>query len=89
MFTYFGWIYFLAYRRSRVAGSDTTSISLSYFLWELTRRQDILRKLQNEIDAAMPDPSAIPDIKILNGLEYLNAFIKEGKSTFISTLGPA
>ncbi|KAJ7859097.1 cytochrome P450 [Mycena leptocephala] len=61
-----------------VAGSDTTSISLSYFLWELTRRQDILRKLQNEIDAAMPDPNAIPDIKILNGLEYLNAFIKEG-----------
>ncbi|KAJ7915903.1 cytochrome P450 [Mycena leptocephala] len=61
-----------------VAGSDTTSISLSYFLWELTRRQDILRKLQNEIDAAMPDPNAVPDIKILNGLEYLNAFIKEG-----------
>ncbi|KAJ7108351.1 cytochrome P450 [Mycena crocata] len=61
-----------------VAGTDTTSISLSYFLWELTRRHDILRKLQNEIDAAMPDPSAIPDIKILNGMEYLNAFIKEG-----------
>ncbi|KAJ7111343.1 cytochrome P450 [Mycena epipterygia] len=61
-----------------VAGTDTTSISLSYFLWELTRRQDILRKLQHEIDAVMPDPNAIPDIKILNGMEYLNAFIKEG-----------
>ncbi|KAJ7754837.1 cytochrome P450 [Mycena metata] len=61
-----------------VAGTDTTSISLSYFLWELTRRHDILRKLQNEIDAVMPDPSAVPDIKILNGMEYLNAFIKEG-----------
>ncbi|KAJ7450853.1 cytochrome P450 [Mycena latifolia] len=61
-----------------VAGTDTTSISLSYFLWELTRRQDILRKLQQEIDSVMPDPSAIPDIKILNGMEYLNAFIKEG-----------
>ncbi|KAJ7218241.1 cytochrome P450 [Mycena haematopus] len=61
-----------------VAGSDTTSISLSYFLWELTRRQDILRKLRDEIDAVMPDPGAIPDIKILNGMEYLNAFIKEG-----------
>ncbi|KAJ7700501.1 cytochrome P450 [Mycena rosella] len=61
-----------------VAGTDTTSISLSYFLWELTRRQDILRKLQQEIDAVMPDPSAIPDIKVLNSMEYLNAFIKEG-----------
>jgi cytochrome P450 len=66
-------------RTSRVAGTDTTSISLSYFLWELTRRQDILRKLRDEIDAVMPDPGAIPDIKILNGMEYLNAFIKEGK----------
>ncbi|KAF7366924.1 hypothetical protein MSAN_00951100 [Mycena sanguinolenta] len=61
-----------------VAGTDTTSISLSYFLWELTRRQDILRKLRDEIDAVMPDPGAIPDVKILNGMEYLNAFIKEG-----------
>ncbi|KAJ7654121.1 cytochrome P450 [Mycena polygramma] len=61
-----------------VAGTDTTSISLSYFLWELTRRHDILRKLQNEIDAVMPDPNAIPDIKVLNSMDYLNAFIKEG-----------
>ncbi|KAJ7021163.1 cytochrome P450 [Mycena alexandri] len=61
-----------------VAGTDTTSISLAYFFFELTRRHDILRKLQNEIDAVMPDPSAIPDIKILNSMEYLNAFIKEG-----------
>ncbi|KAJ7448227.1 cytochrome P450 [Mycena galericulata] len=61
-----------------VAGTDTTSISLSYFLWELTRRQDILRKLQDEIDAIMPDPKEIPSIKDLNRMEYLNAFIKEG-----------
>ncbi|KAJ6552267.1 cytochrome P450 [Mycena vulgaris] len=61
-----------------VAGTDTTSTSLTYFLWELTRRQDILRKLQHEIDGAMPDPSVLPDVKVLNGMEYLNAFIKEG-----------
>ncbi|KAJ6448678.1 hypothetical protein C8R47DRAFT_1230928 [Mycena vitilis] len=46
-----------------VAGTDTTSISLSYFLWELVRRHNILRKLQNEIDAVMPDTNTIPDIK--------------------------
>ncbi|KAJ7628908.1 cytochrome P450 [Roridomyces roridus] len=61
-----------------VAGTDTMSLSLSYFLWELTRRQDIMRKLQREIDAVMPDPKAIPSIRELNGMEYLNAFIKEG-----------
>ncbi|KAF7303415.1 hypothetical protein MIND_00570000 [Mycena indigotica] len=61
-----------------VAGTDTTSISLSYFLWELTRRREILHKLRNEIDAVMPDSKTIPDIKTLNGMEYLNAFIKEG-----------
>ncbi|KAJ7766378.1 cytochrome P450 [Mycena maculata] len=61
-----------------VAGTDTMSLSLSYFLWELTRRPDILRKLQAEIDGAMPDPKAIPCIKDLNSMEYLNAFIKEG-----------
>ncbi|KAF7314170.1 hypothetical protein MKEN_00889200 [Mycena kentingensis (nom. inval.)] len=61
-----------------VAGTDTTSISLSYFLWELTRRRDVLHKLRTEIDAAMPDASVVPDIKVLNKMEYLNAFIEEG-----------
>nr|GAT55566.1 predicted protein [Mycena chlorophos] len=61
-----------------VAGTDTTSISLSFFLWELTRRRDILHKLRSEIDAVMLDAKTIPDIKILNGMDYLNAFIKEG-----------
>ncbi|KZP09980.1 cytochrome P450 [Athelia psychrophila] len=61
-----------------VAGTDTTTISLSYFLWEMSRRPDIVAKLQAELDAAMPDPHAIPDITILQKLPYLNAFIKEG-----------
>lgn len=62
-----------------MAGTDTTSISMSYFLWELTRRPDILRKLQSELDDAMPDAKVLPDINTLNGLPYLNAFIKEGR----------
>ncbi|KAJ7627322.1 cytochrome P450 [Roridomyces roridus] len=61
-----------------VAGTDTMSLSLSFFLWELSRRPDITRKLQQEIDTAMPDPKVIPSIQELNGLEYFNAFIKEG-----------
>jgi hypothetical protein len=62
----------------RIAGSDTSSISLSYFFWELSRRPDILKKLQDEIDEVMPDSRAIPDICILQELPYLSAFIKEG-----------
>ncbi|KAJ3570031.1 hypothetical protein NP233_g4668 [Leucocoprinus birnbaumii] len=61
-----------------IAGSDTSSISLSYFFWELSRRPDILKKLQAEVDEVMTDSRAIPDISVLQELPYLNAFIKEG-----------
>jgi cytochrome P450 len=64
---------------SRIAGSDTSSTSLSYFFWELSRRPDIMKKLQTELDEVMVDPLAIPDVTVLQRLPYLNAFIKEGK----------
>jgi len=38
-----------------------------------------MKKLQAELDEAMADPRAIPDISTLQRLPYLNAFIKEGK----------
>lgn len=62
----------------RIAGADTTSVSLSYFFWELTRRADIMAKLRQELDVAMLDGNSIPDITTLNKLPYLNAFVKEG-----------
>jgi hypothetical protein len=37
-----------------------------------------MKKLQDELDAAMPDSRAIPEIYVLQKLPYLNAFIKEG-----------
>ncbi|KDQ63971.1 hypothetical protein JAAARDRAFT_165949 [Jaapia argillacea MUCL 33604] len=61
-----------------IAGSDTTSITLSYIFWELSRRRDIAKKLQDELDEAMTDPRVIPEISVLQGLPYLNALIKEG-----------
>ena len=61
-----------------MAGTDTTSISITFFLWELTRRPDIVKKLRAELDDAMPDPKVLPDIAALNELPYLNAFLKEG-----------
>jgi cytochrome P450 len=61
-----------------MAGTDTTSISITFFLWELTRRPDILMKLREELDDAMPDPKVLPDFAALSELPYLNAFLKEG-----------
>ena len=50
--------------------------------WELSRRRDIMQRLQAEIDEIMPDPRVIPDASVLNKSEYLNAFVKE--CTFVS-----
>ncbi|KAH9919691.1 cytochrome P450 [Fomitopsis serialis] len=61
-----------------VAGVDTSSTTLSYLLWELSRRTDIAKRLQTELDDAMPDRAVIPDAVTLTKLPYLNAFIKEG-----------
>jgi hypothetical protein len=61
-----------------MAGTDTSSISMTFFLWELTRRPDIVTKLRAELDDAMPDPKVLPDIAALNELPYFNAFLKEG-----------
>ena len=64
---------------SRMAGTDTTSTSISYLFWELSRRPDIMKKLQAELDEAMSDSRVLPDISVLQQLPYLNAFMKEGK----------
>ncbi|KAJ3980366.1 cytochrome P450 [Lentinula detonsa] len=71
-----------------IAGSDTSSISLSYFLWELSRRPDIAAKLQAELDEAMPNAHVIPDISVLQSLPYLNAFIKEGLRVYSAAPSP-
>lgn len=62
----------------RVAGSDTSSTTITYILWELSKRPAVVRKLQAELDEAMPDSQAIPDISILQELPYLSGVVKEG-----------
>ncbi|PCH40720.1 cytochrome P450 [Wolfiporia cocos MD-104 SS10] len=61
-----------------IAGVDTSSTTLSYLFWELSRRSDIMQRLQTELDDAMPDRRVIPDAQVLGKLPYLNAFMKEG-----------
>ena len=64
---------------SRIAGVDSSSTTLSYLFWELSRRPDIVKKLQLELDEAMPDRRVIPDVNVLHKLSYLTAFMKEGQ----------
>ncbi|KAF8967495.1 cytochrome P450 [Flammula alnicola] len=61
-----------------MAGTDTTSTTITFLFWELSRRPDIMKKLQAEIDEAMPDCKVLPDISVLQELPYLSAFMKEG-----------
>ncbi|KAI0303911.1 cytochrome P450 [Russula brevipes] len=61
-----------------IGACDTTSTTLSYLCWELSRRADIAGKLQVELDTAMLDCKTLPDISILQELPYLSAFVKEG-----------
>jgi cytochrome P450 len=69
-----------AYRRCfcSIGACDTTSTTLSYLFWELSRRADIAGKLQAELDAVIHDCKTFPDISILQDLPYLSAFVKEG-----------
>lgn len=62
-----------------MAGSDTLSITISFTLWELSRRPKILQRLQAELDAISPSStSTIPDDKDLKSLPYLSSVLKEG-----------
>lgn len=54
--------------------------------WELSRRPDILHRLQAEIDEASSDQGMIPDLQVLLRLPYLEAFFKECQSTRQSIL---
>jgi len=62
---------------------DTTSVTLAYTLWEVSRRPDIQQRLHAELDQAMPNSRAIPDISNLYKLPYLTAVIKEGSPLYL------
>lgn len=62
---------------------DTTSITLAYALWEVSRRPDIQQRLHAELDQAMPNSRSIPDISALHKLPFLTAVVKEGSSFWL------
>lgn len=70
---------------------DTTSITLAYVLWEVSRRPDIQQRLHAELDLVMPNSRTIPDISTLYKLPFLTAVVKEGllnHLAFLPKIGP-
>ncbi|TFK84797.1 cytochrome P450 [Polyporus arcularius HHB13444] len=61
-----------------VGGTETSATTFGYMLWELSRREDIVHKLREELDEVISDRRTIPDHRELTMQPYLNAFINEG-----------
>ncbi|KAH8687912.1 cytochrome P450 monooxygenase [Tricladium varicosporioides] len=60
-----------------IAGSDTTSTSLTATIFYLVRNPNAMAKVQKEIDAAFSNVDEIVSGQTLNSLEYLKACIDE------------
>ncbi|KAM6157148.1 cytochrome P450 3A4-like [Erethizon dorsatum] len=58
------------------AGYETTSSTLSFIMYELATHPDIQKKLQQEIDAALPN-KACPTCDVLVEMEYLDMVVNE------------
>jgi benzoate 4-monooxygenase len=60
-----------------IAGSDTTSNSSCALLFHVTKTPGVLKKLQAELDAAIPDGVNVPGYDMVRNLPYLEAVINE------------
>lgn len=56
------------------AAAETTSRALSIAMFYILSGRQILRRLRDEIDIAMPDYSISPSAKALEGLPYLVSY---------------
>ncbi|KAH9873464.1 hypothetical protein IAQ61_004087 [Plenodomus lingam] len=60
-----------------IAGSDTTSNTSCAILYHCLRNPHVVRKLQEELDAALPDGNTVPSFAQVKDLKYVDAVIKE------------
>ncbi|KAK2594363.1 hypothetical protein QQS21_007923 [Conoideocrella luteorostrata] len=60
-----------------IAGSDTTSNSSCAIMNYLVRNPRVLKKLQEEVDAAIPENFAVPTYDMVRDLQYLTWVIDE------------
>jgi cytochrome P450 len=56
-----------------VAGSDTSATTLAICFYYLLRNPEIYKRLQEEIDRAVPEGETRPDPAVLQNLPFLNA----------------
>lgn len=60
-----------------IAGSDTTSNTSCALLYHCLTHPNVVKKLQAELDQALPDIDAVPTFASVKDLPYLDAVIKE------------
>ncbi|KAF2498278.1 cytochrome P450 [Lophium mytilinum] len=60
-----------------IAGSDTTSNTSCALLYHCLKHPDVVKKLQDELDQAIPDVDTVPSFAMVKDLPYLDAVIKE------------
>ncbi|ORY81226.1 cytochrome P450 [Leucosporidium creatinivorum] len=68
-----------------LAGTETTSTTLTYALYTLSKRPDVMATLQEELDEATPNAELI-GLQEAGRLPYLNAVLKE--TMRLCTAGP-
>jgi cytochrome P450 len=61
-----------------LAGHDTTAYQLSLTVLEIVKHPEVLRKLQEELDSALPNRDGNFSADALTELTYLNCVINEG-----------
>ncbi len=68
-----------------IAGTETTAWTLSVLTFYLLSKPDVMRKLRDELEAAIPDPSSSVEIKDLEKLQYLVCISKcERKGRYLT-----
>jgi benzoate 4-monooxygenase len=60
-----------------IAGSDTTSNTSCALLYHCLTHPNVVKKLQAELDKALPDIDAVPTFAAVRDLPYLDSVIKE------------
>ncbi|OCB90319.1 cytochrome P450 46A1 [Sanghuangporus baumii] len=58
-------------------GGDPTAHAITFAIYEILKKPDVLTKLQAELDTLLPHDCEVPTIEQVSRLRYLNFIIKE------------